>query len=238
MRPFLCRWEELPEGMRIPEVRPYWEALDARYGQLVAKRAFDVAGSLGLLVVLSPVMAAAAIAVKTDSPGPVMYRQERVTQYGRRFRIHKFRTMVANADKIGALVTTDRDPRITRVGEFLRKYRIDEFPQLLDIVVGDMTFVGTRPEVPKYVAEYKPEWLSTLLLPAGVTSRASIEFKDEAELIAGADNADDAYVHVVLPRKMQLNLAALPASGVLSDVRDVLSTIGSVFLSPATKDGV
>lgn len=231
MRPFLCRWEELPEGMRIPEVRPYWEALNGRYGQLVAKRALDVVGSLGLLVVLSPVMAAAAIAVKADSPGPVMYRQERVTQYGRHFRIHKFKTMVANADKIGALVTTDRDPRITRVGEFLRKYRIDEFPQLLDIVVGDMTFVGTRPEVPKYVAKYRPEWLATLLLPAGVTSRASVEFKDEAELIASADDADEAYVHVILPKKMLLNLAALPSSGVISDLRDVLSTVVSVFLS-------
>lgn len=229
MRPFLCRWEELPEGMRIPEVRPYWEALDARYGQLVAKRAFDVAGSLGLLVVLSPVMAAAAIAVKADSPGPVMYRQERVTQYGRHFRIHKFRTMVANADKIGALVTTDRDPRVTRVGEFLRKYRIDEFPQLLDIVVGDMTFVGTRPEVPKYVAEYEPEWFSTLLLPAGVTSRASVEFKDEAELMSDAEDADAAYVSGILPEKMALNLRSVESFSVLSDLLVVLSTVSGVF---------
>ena len=229
MRPFLCRWEELPEGIRIPEVRPYWEALDARYGQLVAKRALDVAGTLGLLVVLSPVMAAAAIAVKADSPGPVMYRQERVTQYGRHFRIHKFRTMVANADKIGALVTTDRDPRITRVGEFLRKYRIDEFPQLLDILVGDMTFVGTRPEVPKYVAEYEPEWFSTLLLPAGVTSRASVEFKDEAELMSGAEDAGAAYVSDVLPEKMALNLRSVESFSVLNDLLVVLSTVTGVF---------
>ena len=229
MRPFLCRWEELPEGIRIPEVRPYWEALDARYGQLVAKRALDVAGTLGLLVVLSPVMAAAAIAVKADSPGPVMYRQERVTQYGRHFRIHKFRTMVANADKIGALVTTDRDPRITRVGEFLRKYRIDEFPQLLDILVGDMAFVGTRPEVPKYVAEYEPEWFSTLLLPAGVTSRASVEFKDEAELMSGAEDAGAAYVSDVLPEKMALNLRSVESFSVLNDLLVVLSTVTGVF---------
>ena len=231
MRPFLCRWEELPEGMRIPEVRPYWEVLDSRYWQLVAKRVLDVMGSLGLLVVLSPVMTAAAVAVKADSQGPAMYRQERVTQYGRRFRIHKFRTMVIDADRIGALVTSDKDSRITKVGEFLRRYRIDEFPQLLDILVGDMSFVGTRPEVPKYVAAYEPEWIATLLLPAGVTSRASIEFKDEAELISDTDNADEAYVNTVLPRKMRLNLASLSSSGAMSDLRDVLFTVGSVFLS-------
>lgn len=230
MRPFLCRWEELPEGMRIPEVRPYWEALNGRYGQLVAKRALDVAGSLGLLVVLSPVMAAAAIAVKADSPGPVMYRQERVTQYGKHFRIHKFRTMVANADKIGALVTTDRDPRITRVGEFLRKYRIDEFPQLLDILIGDMTFVGTRPEVPKYVAGYEPEWLATLLLPAGVTSRASVEFKNEAELLDGTENPDEAYARAVLPVKMRLNLKDLDEGPITDELRVVAKTILGVFV--------
>lgn len=229
MRPFLCKWEELPDKMRVPEVRPYWDALNARYGQLVAKRAADVVGSLGLLAVLSPAMAAAAIAIKVDSPGPVMYRQERVTQYGRRFRIHKFRTMVVNADKIGALVTSDKDPRITRVGEFLRKYRIDEFPQLIDVLVGDMSFVGTRPEVPKYVAEYESEWLATLLLPAGVTSRASIEFKDEAELMSNAEDADAAYISWILPEKMALNLRSTELFSVLNDLLAVLSTVSGVF---------
>ncbi len=231
MRPFLRKWEELPDKMRIPEVRPYWDALNERYGQLVAKRAFDVLGSVGLLAVLSPAMAAAAIAIKVDSPGPVMYRQERVTQYGKRFRIHKFRTMVVNADKMGALVTSDRDPRITRVGEFLRKYRIDEFPQLIDVLVGDMSFVGTRPEVQKYVDAYEPEWLATLLLPAGVTSRASIEFKDEAELISGVENTDEAYVRLVLPKKMKLNLASLTDASLVGDFKDILGTVSSVFLS-------
>lgn len=229
MRPFLSRWEELPDRIRIPEVRPYWEALDARYAQLVAKRALDVAGSLGLLVVLSPAMAAAALAVKADSPGPVMYRQERVTQYGRRFRIHKFRTMVVDADKIGALVTADRDPRITRVGEFLRRYRIDEFPQLIDVLVGDMSFVGTRPEVPKYVDAYEPEWLATLLMPAGVTSRASIEFKDEAELMDGADNVDETYVHKVLPLKMATSIRCLVTFSLLKDMGIVADTVSAVF---------
>ena len=238
MRPFLCKWEELPDKMRIPEVRPYWNALNERYGQLVAKRAFDVLGSVGLLAVLSPAMAAAAIAIKVDSPGPVMYRQERVTQYGKRFRIHKFRTMVVNADKIGALVTSDRDPRITRVGEFLRKYRIDEFPQLIDVLVGDMSFVGTRPEVQKYVDAYEPEWLATLLLPPGVTSRASIEFKDEAELISGVENTDEAYVRFVLPKKMKLNLASLADASLVGDFRDILGTVSSVFLSRMAKGEV
>ena len=238
MRPFLCKWEELPDKMRIPEVRPYWDALNARYGQLVAKRAADVVGSLGLLAVLSPAMAAAAIAIKVDSPGPVMYRQERVTQYGRRFRIHKFRTMVVNADKIGALVTSDKDPRITRVGEFLRKYRIDEFPQLIDVLVGDMSFVGTRPEVLKYIEAYEPEWLATLLLPAGVTSRASVEFMDEAKLMSDVEDADEAYLRVVLPRKMKLNLAALDNVSLFGDLGNILGTVSSVFLSRVTGEGV
>lgn len=231
MRPFLCKWEELPDAMRIPEVRPYWEVLNARYGQLVAKRVLDIVGSLGLITVLSPAMLAAAAAVKVDSSGPIMYRQERVTQYGKHFRIHKFRTMVVDADKTGALVTADRDPRVTRVGEFLRKYRIDEFPQLIDILVGDMTFVGTRPEVAKYVEAYTSEMMATLLLPAGVTSKASIEFKNEAELIDGQLDPDAAYVDVVLPKKMELNLSALSATGVASDIATIFGTVASVFLS-------
>lgn len=229
MRPFLCKWEELPDKMRIPEVRPYWDALNARYGQLVAKRAADVVGSLGLLAVLSPAMAAAAIAIKVDSPGPVMYRQERVTQYGRRFRIHKFRTMVVNADKIGALVTSDKDPRITRVGEFLRKYRIDEFPQLIDVLVGDMSFVGTRPEVLKYVEAYEPEWLATLLLPAGVTSRASVEFKDEAELLDDTANPDEVYVSKLLPVKMGISLKDVSGFSIIEELSVIVGTALAVL---------
>lgn len=229
MRPFLCKWDELPETMRIPELRPYWETLDANYTQLVLKRAFDVVGSLGLLVMLSPAMIAAAVAVKVDSPGPVMYRQERVTQYGRHFRIHKFRTMVDGADKLGSLVTAGSDIRVTRVGNFLRKYRIDEFPQLIDVLVGDMSFVGVRPEVPKYVAFYKPEWFATLLLPAGVTGRASIEFKDEAKLMEGVENIDETYVHRVLPRKMATSIQCIRSFSLFGEMRVVANTVSAVL---------
>lgn len=230
MRPFLCKWEELPSELRIPEVRPYWEKLNSKYGQVVAKRVFDVAGSVALIAVLSPAMIATAIAIKKESAGPVMYRQERVTQYGKRFKIHKFRTMVVDADRIGALVTSEGDPRVTKVGSFLRKYRIDEFPQLFDILNGDMSFVGTRPEVPKYVAAYTPEMLATLLLPAGVTSRASIEFKDEASLIDGVDNSDAAYVNSILPKKMYINLDSLKQFSICSDAREIIHTFISVFI--------
>jgi len=231
MRPFLCKWDELPAEYRISEVRPYWEKLDSKYGQIVAKRVFDAAGSICLIAVLSPAMIATAIAIKCDSPGPVMYRQERVTQYGRHFRIHKFRTMVDGADKIGALVTSGEDSRVTKVGAFLRKYRIDEFPQLFDILKGDMSFVGTRPEVPKYVAAYTPEMLATLLLPAGVTSRASIEFKDEASLMDQESDPDKAYTDVVLPLKMVINLTSLTSFGIAADLKTIFGTVCSVFLS-------
>lgn len=230
MRPILARWDELPDKLRIPEVRPYWEIVNARYGQLLVKRALDVTGSLGLAVVLAPAMVAAAIAVKIESPGPVLYRQERVTQYGRCFRIHKFRTMVDGADCLGALVTSNGDSRITRVGSFLRRFRIDEFPQLIDILTGDMSFVGTRPEVPKYVDSYMAEWMATLLLPAGVTSRASIEFKDEAILMSSDGETDSIYLDVILPKKMKLNLDAALNCGLLSDFVVILDTVRSVFL--------
>lgn len=229
MRPLLAKWDELPEALRIPEVRPYWEALNSRYGQLAAKRFFDFAGSLGLLVVLAPAMGVAAVAIKVDSRGPVMYRQERVTQYGKHFLIHKFRTMVDGADRIGSLVTAGGDARITRVGEVLRKYRIDEFPQLIDILAGEMSFVGTRPEVPKYVNSYSPEMMATLLLPAGITSEASIRFKDEDALLAGVNDIDTAYVASVLPKKMRWNLESLREFSFLGELSTMLRTVSAAL---------
>lgn len=229
MRPLLCTWEELPKELRIPEIRSYWETLDAKYGQIVAKRVFDAAGSIALIAILSPAMIVTAFAIKADSPGPVMYRQERVTQYGRRFRIHKFRTMVDGADTIGALVTSGDDSRVTKMGAFLRKFRIDEFPQLFDILKGDMSFVGTRPEVPKYVDAYTPEMLATLLLPAGVTSRASIEFKDEACVIEGESDPDKAYIGIVLPQKMAKNLSELKQFGFMREIKTMIDTVAAVI---------
>ena len=147
-----------------------------------------------------------AVMIKLDSKGSVFYRQERVTTYGKRFRIHKFRTMVSNADQIGSAVTVDNDSRITDIGKHIRNLRLDELPHLFDVIEGNMTFVGTRPEAVKYVERYKSEYYATLLLPAGITSEASIRYKDEAELLNQADDVDQVYVDNVLPEKMKWNL--------------------------------
>lgn len=224
----LIAWEQLPDPLRTEKVRPYYESLSRKRVQLVGKRCFDILVSLVLLIVLSPVFLILAIAIKLDSPGPVFYRQERVTQYGKRFRIFKFRTMCNNADKIGSAVTTGGDARVTRVGAKIRDYRLDEISQLIDILRGSMTFVGTRPEVPKYVEAYTPEMMATLLLPAGVTSTASIRFKDEAELLNMADDVDEVYVRDVLPLKMEYNLQDVKDFSLPRDVRIMLETVGAV----------
>ena len=224
------KWEEIPDFMRIPEVRPYYDALKKKRVSLIVKRMFDVVSSGILLMVLSPVFVVLAVAIKIDSPGPVFYRQERVTQYGRIFRIHKFRTMVNNADKIGSSVTVSGDNRLTSTGVFLRKYRLDEIGQLIDVLVGDMTFVGTRPEVKKYVDQYKRVMRATLLLPAGVTSEASIRYKDEAELLDNAKDVDRVYVEQVLPEKMKYNLECVREFSFRKDIRTMVKTVVAVVL--------
>lgn len=208
MKP-LKDWDELPDFMRTEEVRPYYDTLKDHEKELYLKRAFDVIASSILLVFLGPVMLAIAIWIKLDSPGPIFFRQERITQYGRMFRIFKFRTMVNHAEKMGSAVTVANDTRITKVGSIIRQFRLDEFPQLLNVLVGDMSFVGTRPEVEKYVLEYTEEMNATLLLPAGITSEASIKFKDENRILNNATNIDEVYVNDVLPVKMSYNLKSL-----------------------------
>ena len=202
----LKKWEDLPEYMRNNEVRAYYNKLKKKKLTLLAKRFFDIICSLILLIIMSPIMFFFAIWIKCDSNGPVFYRQERVTQYGKLFRIYKFRTMIIDADKKGTLVTLDKDPRITKVGTKIRKYRIDEIPQLINVLKGEMSFVGTRPEVKKYVDKYTKEMYATLLLPAGITSNASIEFKNEDEMLNGAEDVDKVYIEKVLPEKMKWNL--------------------------------
>ena len=224
----LCKWENLPEFMQTDEVRPYYDALRRKRLSLFFKRVFDVIASAIMLVLFSPLFLILAIAIKIDSPGPVFFRQERVTQYGRHFRIFKFRSMVQNADKKGSLVTVGGDSRITRVGRFIRKYRLDETSQLIDIFRGTMSFVGTRPEVPKYVEKYTSEMLATLLLPAGVTSLASIKFKEEANLIASADDVDSVYVETILPRKMEYNLSYLNSFSFFGDLKLMVDTVLAV----------
>lgn len=222
-------WNQLPACLQTEAVRPYYEALQQKKISLLLKRIFDVLVSAVMLVVLSPVFLILAIAIKLDSPGPVFYRQVRVTQYAREFRIFKFRTMVQNADRIGAQVTVGNDARITRVGKMIRKYRLDEICQLIDVLRGTMTFVGTRPEVPKYVAAYTPEMMATLLLPAGVTSEASIRYKDEARLLEQAEDVDKAYVQQVLPGKMQYNLRALRGFSFTGDIKTMFRTVFAVL---------
>lgn len=224
----LRNWEELPAFMKTPEVRPYWELLHKKRGQLILKRLFDIAAALILLILLAIPMAVIAVMIKKDSEGPVFYRQERVTTYGRHFRIHKFRTMVSNADKIGTAVTVGNDSRITKVGAKLRGHRLDELPQVLDVLQGTMSFVGTRPEAVKYVEQYKPEWNATLLLPAGITSEASIRYKDEAELLDKAEDADKVYVEEVLPGKMKYNLRSMESFGLGAEIKTMLRTVLAV----------
>ena len=215
--------------MRSEEVRPYYEVLQKKKVSLVLKRALDLVGGIILLVVLSIPMAIIAVQIKLDSEGPVFYRQERVTTYGKRFRIHKFRTMVSNADKIGAAVTVGNDSRITKVGAKLRGCRLDELPQVFDLISGNMSFVGTRPEAVKYVEKYKPEYMATLLLPAGITSEASIRYKDEAELLDAADDVDRVYVEDVLPGKMKHNLESLKSFSFFGEIATMFRTVFAVL---------
>lgn len=222
-------WGELPEFMRNEEVKPYYEVLNRRRGSIAVKRTFDFAMSSVMLAALFPVFAALALMIKLDSKGPVFYRQERVTQYGRVFKIYKFRTMVQDADKIGSLVTTSGDARITRVGKRLRGCRLDELPQLINIWKGEMSFVGTRPEVVKYVKQYTREMYATLLLPAGVTSEASVMFKDEDEMIAEGVkeglSVDEVYVERVLPEKMKGNLDGVRRFSVWGELLVMVKTL-------------
>lgn len=225
----LKRWEELPDFMRTDEVRPYYEALKKKRLSLFFKRAVDLVGGLVLLTLLVIPMAVIAVMIKLDSEGPVFYRQERVTTYGKHFKIHKFRTMVSNADKIGTAVTVGNDSRITKVGAKLRGCRIDELPQVFDLISGNMSFVGTRPEAVKYVEKYKAEYMATLLLPAGITSEASIRYKDEAELLKAADDADRVYVEEVLPGKMKYNLQSIMEFSILGEIATMFRTVFAVL---------
>ena len=224
----LRKWEDLPEFMKTEEVRPYYDALQKKKVSLLMKRVFDLIGGVILLVILAIPMAVIAVMIKLDSEGPVLYRQERVTTYGKHFRIHKFRTMVSNADKIGAAVTVGNDSRITRVGAKLRGLRLDELSQVFDLIRGDMSFVGTRPEAVKYVEQYKSEYMATLLLPAGITSEASIRYKDEAELIDSVLDIDKVYMEDVLPEKMKYNLETIKRYSYWGDIATMIRTVFAV----------
>lgn len=223
----VCKWDKLPANMQIDEIKPYWEKIRKRNWNLFWKRVFDIFVSLILLIILSPIFIILAIGIKIDSKGPVFYRQVRITQYGKEFRIHKFRSMTVGADK-GSQVTVKGDARITRMGKIIRKCRLDEVSQLIDVLQGKMSFVGTRPEVPKYVNQYTNEMLATLLLPAGVTSEASILYKDEDELLDSAKDTDKVYVEDVLPVKMYYNLKEITKEGMFHDIKVMFMTFFAV----------
>lgn len=225
----LISWESLPENMKNEKVREYYGILQSKKCSLIFKRIFDLIFSISFALISLPLMLVVAVIIKLDSPGKIIFKQKRVTEGGRVFEIFKFRTMVENAEKLGAQVTTGEDLRITKCGKWLRKLRIDEFPQIFNIIKGDLSFVGPRPEVVRYVKEYTPEMLATLLIPAGVTSTASILYKDEAKLLENAKNPDEVYIQEILPEKMKYNLDYIKKFGIIYDFKVIIKTVIAVL---------
>ena len=229
----LKKWEDLPEELKNEKIKEYYEILKHKKISLILKRLLDIIMSLILLILFLPIFLIIGLLIKIDSKCPVFYRQERITTYGKKFRIFKFRTMVQDADKKGSLVTIGKDSRITRIGSKIRKCRLDELPQVINILIGDMSFVGTRPEVKKYVDMYTDEMKATLLMPAGVTSTASIEFKDEDNIISEylnkGEKVDDIYRDRILPEKMKWNLEYVKKFNFLYDIKVCINTIIGVL---------
>lgn len=225
----LKSWDDLPEIMKNDKVLKYYNILKKKSFSLFLKRIFDIFVSLVLIVILAIPMLIVAILIKCDSKGEVFFRQTRITQYGKEFKIFKFRTMVKNAESLGSQVTVKNDMRITKVGSKIRKLRIDEIPQLFNVLKGEMSFVGTRPEVKKYTDKYTNEMMATFLMPAGITSTASIEFKDEDKILSGEDNVDKAYIEKVLPQKMKYNLDYIEEFNFLNDIKIMFKTLLAVL---------
>lgn len=224
----LCKWEELPDNMQNDAVKPYYDILNGKKADLFAKRVFDVIVSALSLIVLSPIFLVVAVIIKLDSHGPVFYRQQRVTRYGKLFVMHKFRTMEVNSDK-ESRITRENDSHITKAGKTLRRLKIDELAQLIDVFSGNMTFVGTRPEVPEFTAQYSDEMFATLLLPAGITSKTSILFKDEARFFTENCDPGRKYVEQILPCKMKYNLAEVRNFGFFNDIKTMFKTVFAVL---------
>lgn len=229
----LKKWDDLPDQMKNEKVKYYYDILSKKRFSLLVKRVFDLVLAIITLFILFPFFIGISILIKIDSRGPVFFSQIRITQYGKKFKIYKFRTMLNNAEEIGAQITSNNDSRITKIGTFLRKYRLDELPQLINIITGDMSFVGTRPEVIKYVEKYSEEMWATLLLPAGVTSEASIMYKDESSLIdnkKSVEEIDYIYINEILPIKMRYNYKSIRCfsfkNELLIIIRTVLAVIG------------
>lgn len=225
-------FEKLPAQFQNDSVKAYYDILSKRQGSIILKRVFDIIVSLILLVFLIIPIAVISILIKVNSPGPVLFKQKRVTTYGKIFMIYKFRTMVVNAESLGSKVTTKNDARVTSIGKTLRKFRLDELPQIFNVIGGSMSFVGTRPEVQKYVDLYEDEYYATLLLPAGITSLTSIKFKDEENLLSAivdTEKIDETYVKTILPQKMEYNLQYTKEFGFLSDIKIMFKTVKEVI---------
>ncbi len=225
----LTPWNELPSFMKNEEVRRYYSILESKRSALILKRLFDIFLSGILIIIFLPILLLIFIIIKLDSPGKAIFKQKRVTKDGKVFNILKFRTMVENAESIGSGVTVKDDPRITKSGKWIRKLRLDEFPQIFNIFKGELSFVGTRPEIPRYVDQYTPEMYATLLLPAGVTSLTSILYKDESKLLENSENPDETYVKDILPNKMKYNLKYIEKFGFWYDIKVMIKTVIAVI---------
>ena len=222
-------YENLPKSMKNEYTKQYVDLLNNSKFSLCVKRVFDVVVSFIILLLLSPFFLILAAAIKIDSKGPVFYRQIRVGRYNEDFKIFKFRTMVQDADKIGLPLTVGDDPRVTRVGHLIRKLRLDQFSQLLNVLNGTMSLVGPRPEVRKYVDAYTDEYMATLLIRPGITATSSIAFKDEDKILNSADNAEEVYVEKILPPKMKYNLEYMKNITLLNDIKIMFQTVGAVL---------
>ncbi len=223
------KYDKLPTNLKNPTTKAYYDLLKKKKVTFFFKRLFDIIMSLCMIVILSPVLIIISFIILCTSKGPILYKQRRVTKYGKIFKIWKFRTMVKHADKIGTQVTIKGDPRITKVGKFLRKCRLDELPQLFNILFGQMSFVGPRPEVEKYVNQYQEEMYATLLVRSGVTSLASIKYKDENKLLEHASDADEVYINEILPEKMKYNYQYLKKINIFYDIALLFQTVIAIL---------
>lgn len=226
----LKSFEELPLEFRNDEVKVYYDILSNKKRSLILKRVIDIIFSVILIILLCIPMLVIALIIKISATkGPVFYKQERVTKYGKHFMILKFRTMIVGSDQCGELLTKEGDERVTLIGRALRKYRLDELPQIFHVFTGKMSIVGTRPEVVKYVDKYSPVYYATLLLPAGITSFASIKYKDEDKLLKDGDDVDKIYLQKILPSKMRYNLKYIERFGLRRDLHLMFKTVKEVF---------
>lgn len=226
LKPF----EKLPKEFQNDEVKKYYDILSKKKRSIILKRITDIVLAIFLIIVLALPMLLIAFIIKISATkGPVFYKQVRVTQYGKEFKILKFRTMIVGSDQCGELLTKEGDERVTLIGRALRKYRLDELPQIFHVLTGKMSIVGTRPEVIKYVERYEPIYYATLLLPAGITSFASIKYKDEDKLLKEGDDVDEIYIKKILPDKMKYNLKYIQRFGFRRDLFLMFKTVKEVF---------